>query len=287
LAAFFAPYVLVNRGHSRGYWDAMYLIPTPAGWLTPPPGVAWSEAARSVLPAVQYECWLFPGVGVAGWVLATAGWAWAARKAPDRPAAWPLVAACLVSAAAWSVLCLRLYQASPWAVIQAVPGAGAIRCVSRVVLLVDLFALLAAAVWLTHALGRVPNPRVRATVFAALAAVVAAEQVGHEPKQLRRTDYYAEVDQFAARLRGAEVGYVLPRPGVDLEFEEVFAMWAGLRANVPVVNGYSGRIPDGYPLVEPADPDAAVRAWLAGRFHGRVTVVDRADPASRREIRID
>jgi hypothetical protein len=236
---------------------------------------------------VQYECWLFPGVGVAGLVLAAAGWVWAARKAPDRPAAWPLVAACLAAAGVWALLCLRLYQASPWAVIQVVPGAGAIRCVSRVVLVVDLFALLAAAVWLTHALGRGPSPWVRAAVFAALAAVVAAEQVGHEPKQLRRADYYPEVDRVADGLRGAEVGYVPPRPGYDQEFEDVFAMWVGLRANVPVVNGYSGRIPDGYPLVEPADPDAALRAWLTGRFHGRVTVLDRADPTSRREIRID
>jgi hypothetical protein len=88
-------------------------------------------------------------------------------------------------------------------------------------------------------------------------------------------------------MRGAEVGYVVPRPGVDPEFEEVFAMWVGLRANVPVANGYSGRIPDGYPLVEAADPDAALRAWLGGRARGPVTVLDRADPARRREIRLD
>lgn len=287
MAAFFAPYVLVNRGHSRGYWDAAYLIPTPAAWLTPPPGAAWAETARAVLPDVPYECWLFPGVGVAGLVLAATAWAVAVRSAPDRPAAWPLVAACLVAAGVWFVLCLRLGVASPWAVIQVVPGAGAIRCVSRVVLLIDLFALLAAAVWLTHVLGRVRSKWRRAGAYAAVAAVVVAEQLGHTPMTMRRADYYPEVDRVAAGLRGADVGYVVPRPGAGVEAEEVFAMWAGLRANVPVANGYSGRTPDDYPLAEAADPDAAVRAWLAGKVRGRVVILDRADPTRRREVVIE
>ncbi len=297
MAAFFAPYVVVNRGHSRGYWDTADLIPTPAAWLTPPPGAAWAETARAVLPPVSFECWLFPGVGLAALVCAAAGWAWAVRRAPDRPAAWPLVAAALTTAAVWFLVCLRFDAVSLWAVVRAVPGGGAIRCVSRVVLLIDLFALLAAAVWLTHVLGRVRNRWLRGAAFAAVAGAIVAEQAGHiphaaaEPLVVWRADFYPEVDRYAALLRGGDVGYVVPRWQHRQEYEDVFAMWVGLRAGVPVVNGYSGRTPDGYPLVEPTDPDAAVRAWLTGKFRGRVVIVERthpgAPPGPRREILIE
>lgn len=286
LAAFFLPYVLVNRGHARGYWDAAYLIPTPAAWLTPPPGVAWADTARAVLPEVSFECWLFPGVGGAAVVLAAAAWVLRYRRAAERPAAWPLVAACLGAAAVWAALCLRIGLLSPWMAVQAVPGAGAIRCVSRVVVVVDLFALLGAAVWLTHALGRLAPAR-RAAAFAAVAAVVVAEQVGHAPYLSRRADFYPEVERVAESLRGADVGYVVPRAGRPIEHEEVFAMWAGLKAGVPVVNGYSGRTPAAYPLTDAPDPDAALRAWLAGKVRGRVVVIDRADPARRRELWVE
>jgi hypothetical protein len=105
-----------------------------------------------------------------------------------------------------------------------------------------------------------------------------------------RAEYHAAVDRWAGRLRGADAGYVVPRPDYRQEFEEVFTMWAGLRANVPVVNGYSGREPSGYPLgvfSDVPDPDAAVRAWLTGRFRGRVVVIDGADPTARRELLIE
>ncbi|HEX4606982.1 MAG TPA: hypothetical protein VH092_02130 [Urbifossiella sp.] len=287
MAAFFAPYVLVNRGHSRDYGENLELIPTPASWLTPPPGAAWAETARSVLPPVSFECWLFPGMTVASLVCVAGGWACVVRRSPTRPAAWPLVAASLVTAGVWLILCLRLDVVSAWAVVRAVPGGGAIRCVSRVVLVVDLFALLAAAVWLTHALGRVPNRWLRGAAVAVVAVAAVAEQAGHTPLAMRRADFYPAVDRYATALRGGDAGYVVPRPDYRQEYEDVFAMWVGLRAGVPVVNGYSGRHPDGYPLLAPADPDAAVRAWLTGRFRGRVVVINRADPARRREVVVE
>ncbi|QDU18553.1 hypothetical protein [Urbifossiella limnaea] len=286
LAAFFAPYLLVNRGYSRAYFDTLYLTPSAAGWLTPAKGTLWSGPAEAVLPVVSFECWLFPGFAAVA-LLVAAGW-WVRREphAPGRP----LAAACLVTAVVWAVLCSRVGSTSPWALVQYVPGAGAIRCVSRVVLLVDLFAALAVAVWLTHALGRLGGRWRAAAAVAGLVVVVGAEQLGHEPPLTLRADYYPAVDLWAERLRGADAAYVVPRPGFSQEYEEVFAMWVGLRANVPVVNGYSGRHPAGFPLeyaAEVTDPDATVRDWLTGRFRGRVVVIDRADPGRRRELVIE
>ena len=57
---------------------------------------------------------------------------------------------------------------------------------------------------------------------------------------------------------------------------EVFAMWVGLKANVPVVNGYSGRVPGGdiYPGYGVVVTDDMLRKWFDGRFHGKVAIVD-------------
>jgi hypothetical protein len=64
-------------------------------------------------------------------------------------------------------------------------------------------------------------------------------------------------------------------------------MWAGLRANVPVVNGYSGRTPPGYPFPDREDIDPALRDWLTGRFRGRVAVLDPRDPERVRYLQIE
>jgi hypothetical protein len=155
-----------------------------------------------------------------------------------------------------------------------------------VILVVDLFALLAATRALTPLLARL-RPGRRGLAVAALAAVVAAEQAGYVRPGFWSHEYYGLADRYAADLRGAEVGYVLSHPDARHEHSHVFAMWIGLRANVPVVNGYSGRNPDGYPLTDPDDPDAALREWLRGKYRGRVVVLERGDPPVRRELVID
>jgi hypothetical protein len=279
MAAFFTPYLLVNRGLTRTYGEAKYLIPDAAAWFTPPINAAWFDTARGVLPEVSFECCLFHGFAATALFVAVVTWVVRTRRAPGRPENWPLAAACLLTAAVWIVLCFRVDEASIWAGVMYVPGAGAIRCVSRVVLVLDLFGLVAGSVWLTHALAAVRAPT-RAAAVAAVLVLVGAEQVTHTPPTIPRAEYYADVDRWADRIRGADAAYLIPAPKLQREVEEVLAMWAGLRANVPVVNGYSGRAPLDFPLVIPAavgDHSSAVRQWLTGKFRGRVIVIDRED----------
>ncbi len=69
-------------------------------------------------------------------------------------------------------------------------------------------------------------------------------------------------------------------------YGDVLGMWAGLRANVPVVNGYSGRWPNGYPSADVMSDDD-LRAWL-GRsgFRGRVAVVNPSEPDRVRWVEV-
>jgi hypothetical protein len=69
-------------------------------------------------------------------------------------------------------------------------------------------------------------------------------------------------------------------------YGEVFGMWVGLRANVPVLNGYSGRAPTGFPPMG-ALSDQQIRDWLHGKFRGRVRVIDTLSPLPPREVVVE
>jgi hypothetical protein len=222
---------------------------------------------------------LFSGFGLYLLVLAAGLHAPASRFTRDRPRELDLVAACMLTAAIWILLTLDWgYGASGWWLVRLAPGGQAIRCVARVYLVVYLFGTLGALVWLNAVTARLRGRWVRTAVLLAVAGPVVFEQTGCEPRCMTKADFYPQADRTAEDLRGADIGYVVPVGfGRFQLYGDVIGMWAGLRANVPVVNGYSGRYPDGYELYRP-DVDTALREWLAGRFRGRVAVVDPHPP---------
>ena len=60
--------------------------------------------------------------------------------------------------------------------------------------------------------------------------------------------FYARAHQIAHEIEGADAAYGASRlPCAEYELQ-LQMMWAGLYANVPVVNGYSGRQPNRYPF---------------------------------------
>jgi hypothetical protein len=290
--AFFVPYLLANRGMTREYYECAQMIPRLEAWFTGPPGGVWTGVVPHPYGAVHFECYLSIGFGVLAVGLAAAVHLW--RMPRPRPPALVFATAGLLTAFVWFVLTLNVGSPtegwSAWWVLRFIPGGQAIRVVSRVFVIVYLFGGLGAMVWLTHVLGRLSADMAFAMVVA-LSAFVAWEQTGFHHVGFDRDAYYAEVDRFADELRGAEVGYVIPRarpyPDKDTEiYADVLAMWAGLRANVPVVNGYSGRYPPKYD-VSSADLDRTLRAWLAGKFRGTLTVIDPDRPGERRTLVFD
>ena len=286
----FVPYMVVNADVSRAYEDCYHLMPTPAAWLTGPPGTTWDatlgpratdldQPAPGLRPWVSAECWLFCGFGLYGLLLAASIHLILSRSR-HRPE-FALVAAALLTSAIWVVLTLtpREEGHSLWELVRFIPGATAIRCVSRVYLVVYLFGTLAALVWLARVTETLRQP-VRFAFLGLISLAIGYEQMGFPPQSFDQKDFYGLVDRAAERVPGADALYVQPRytdttgyvsSGV---FGEVFAMWVGLRANVPVINGYSGRIPAGdYPW-HPDVSDSDLVKWLSGRFHGRLVILD-------------
>jgi hypothetical protein len=286
LLAFFVPYFVANRGVVRGYEECVDLIPTAAGWLAGQPGSRWYETIRPYRRGLGDEGYLFCGFALYMLILAAAIHAWVHRRDPDRPWELAFAGAALLTAGIWVVLTLNVYGgASGWYVVRFVPGGQAVRCVTRVYVLVYLFADLAVILWLKLVLDRTRRWVQVVVVLAAVAAVF--EQTGFEPGSFATADVYPLCDKLAEGLRGADAGYVLPRPRPFRLHGDLLGMWAGLRANVPVVNGYSGRYPDNYPFDDLARADEELRVWLGGRFRGRVAVIDPVRPDEVRYVRIE
>ena len=214
----------------------------------------------------------------------------------SRPAVWPVAAASLFTALVWVLLTLTTSQEgeSLWRIVRLIPGGGAIRVVTRVYVIVYLFGTIGILLWLQWLLDRVPQPATRTAVLVPLLALLAWEQTGFEQESFERRDFYPYVEQIADELRGAEAGYVVPRYVDGKEkvsvgpYGEVFAMWAGMRANVPVLNGYSGRGPRDFPQPPTgALSDDDIREWLRGKFRGTVRVIDSEAPGQARYIVIE
>ncbi|MCI0705789.1 MAG: hypothetical protein L0241_32410 [Planctomycetia bacterium] len=297
LVGLFVPYLVVNWGIARWYEECYGTLPTLSAWITGPPGSRWLEATAPYRNEVTLECWLFSGFTIYALMLAALIHLPLMRR-ESRPALWPVAAASMVTVVVWWVLTLAEAPdgESLWRVARLIPGGQAIRCVSRVYVVVYLFGSIGALAWLTMLIDRIQREWVRFAILLPIVAALIFEQTGYKQPSFARKDFYPIVDQTAESLRGAEVGYVVPlyrdttgklAYGAD---GDVFAMWVGLRAGVPVVNGYSGRSPDHFPRLEHpyySFTDDQLRAWLKGKYRGSVRVVDALKPGEVRYVVIE
>jgi hypothetical protein len=293
MLALFVPYMVVNFGIGRDYSETYSLMPTPSAWITGPPDSMWTITTSPYRVPVYLECRLFCGFTIYALMLASAV-SPLFYKRDEWPAERVIISAAILTALLWVVLTLTPHEKgeSLWRVVRYLPGGLAIRCVSRVYLLVYLFGSVAALTWLAHVTQRIRAAWLRYAVQALVIGAMMFEQTQYQQASFERKSFYPLVDAAAKDMQGAEAGYVNPRY-FDTRGEmhygpagEVFAMWVGLRANVPVVNGYSGRTPTGYPPFGP-QTDAQVHNWLKGQFRGKVRIVDSETPGQVREVVVE
>lgn len=270
-----APHIFANRDTARSYAECVPHLPTVWSWLAAPPGGWWYATVKEFRPGVSGEATLFSGF--AGLFAAAAGLYFGWRT--KHPFALAATAAALVL-----VLLTADWTAdgfSAWVAVRHFPGGSAIRVVGRVYVPVYLFATLGGFCGVAAGLGRVRAAWLRHALAAAVLAAVVFEQTSYPHAEFRADSFYEPVDECAALLKGHDAGMFLPTVGPETLYSELIGMWAGLRANVPVVNGYSGRLPPGYP--EHGDwTDDDLRGWLRGKFRGTVAIID---PAKRELVR--
>jgi hypothetical protein len=286
LALAYIPYYVVNWGMSRSYSDCIASLPTPEAWLACLPGSVWDSTVGPLREKSPPECWLFCGFGLdALMVLGVVCSLVNLVRRTWRPDSGLMLAA-LLTAAVWVLLTLNMGpdDFSLWKGVRVIPGATAIRIIGRVHNVVYLFGILGGLMWLARVTESL-RPSVRDLVVGLVAIVCIAEQFGYTPPSFKKREFYPIADRTAAELRKGDIGYVIPRytdsDGVSVTepvFGEVMGMWCGLRANVPVVNGYGSRVPDatflGVVFANDAERPQRLREWLQGKFRGKVAIVN-------------
>jgi hypothetical protein len=268
-----APQIAANigGGHVRGYEETIEFMPKATSWITPPPRWHWQESLGHLQKTVCDECYLFSGAGFFALLLVSLAPSVLCRS--ERQAAW-LAGSCGASAVLLA-LCVVDWGdgANAWWFVRFLPGGLAVRAIGRMYLAVYLFTALGGCLGAAAILREYRIPPI-AILLPALPMVW--EQTGFEALSFEAASVEARIDPVAELMRGSDVAYL--RATTDLRWDvhgQLLAMWAGHRAGVPVINGYTGRWPTDY-KTEADWTDDDLRTWLGPAFRGRIAIVDPA-----------
>jgi hypothetical protein len=278
----FRPYLQAGAELGLRDWPTVELfLPRWKSWLSVPPG-SWYAGRLNFFPPgtpVVWEHYLFAGLVFMALALFAAGHLLRRRaEARQQP---PLALACWGTAFALVALSLYLPRFALrgghlvkidqgwslwWGVYHLVPGAAAIRAVGRISIMVYLTLAVAVCCGVEAAARRSRLRRpVQAAVFSLLLAAAVVEQVQSHLPAFPSSRFTADVAEIRARMpHGCKMAYVSLCPAKGFLLSQVEAMWVGLEAGVPVVNGYSGNFPPGYPDPAVIPTPEVLRGWSGG-----------------------
>ncbi len=257
----------------RSYGEVRGMLPRVESWFFMGPTTWWygwmSNSLYRKLPA-PYEHQI--GMGLLTPVVVLTGLFWSRHRRSVR----------ITFGTTVTVMFLATYirwfgLPEPWrAVYAVVPGAGAIRAVARIGMLLLIPASLGLALFLERMLcaGR---PFMTAAALAVASACILEQ--GHTTPSYDKRAVRAEVARLAGKIDPACEAFFYAPSGRDPVWwkPSIDAMWAGLAAGKPAINGNSGNnVPPGWLAIHTAlfsgpAPDQrrlarAVAAWL--RFYG-------------------
>lgn len=260
----------------RPYASLSEFIPTPWSWLSLGRD-NWVYGAIMRAPAFAARMPREQELGLGLVTTALAAWGLLARRRH------PLAALSLATALTIVVIATRVPGGHTlWTyVFLWVPGASALRAVSRIGIMLLLPAAIGVAMFIDHARAREWRT---AALVAALAVML---EQGQEPQVYGKSAARAAEARVASLVPSACEAFVYtPRHARRMTWQyQVDGMWAGLERGIPTVNGYSGNAPPGWMLRqirldEPgaeARVDAALAAWRA-RWGSRLPPLCRLTP---------
>jgi hypothetical protein len=150
-----------------------------------------------------------------------------------------------------------------WRIIyKVIPGASAIRIVSRIALIVLPCFIIAGFIGLNNwmrRLDRQKNLQVALLILITTFGML-EQRIGASPLSILDYDrsrvqaYAAQMDLNKLIQQYCQVAYISPinsdmprkTPLIEIPYSHLDAMWAGVAANRPVINGYSGFSPPGF-----------------------------------------
>jgi hypothetical protein len=226
---------------------------------------------------------LFQGFGALS-VMAVGGWYAVRRRFDGRG-----IALCGVGTALTLFLLVTKwgYDVSLWYVVHSVvPGANAFRAVGRLAFVVYLFGFIGGAVGFQACIDeRFPNRR--RWVFAGVLALVVVEQFIPNPDSFVKSEQgYSQAEALVPAMRGADVAYVVYDESMPDYRHHIAAMFGGMWARVPTINGYSGTQPKDFPAYTYQPSLEELIAVLGPDWRGKLVVIEWGPPIRRRVYQV-
>jgi len=298
LAPFLALHAPVALEYGFREWSTVDAsLPRPSSYLLMGNSFLWRAASNRLAYRVQlplsWEQHL--GLGIIGNVALVTSFAWSVLqlaigeptslvqpRTPDGRRQIVMLA-CLGSLSLF-VLTLRIGDASPWRwVWEFLPGAAAIRTVSRYVLVSSLGVSLFLAYAIDVAIARLAaarslTRRLGAIALAVMAFGLVAEQVGG-PSSFDRSSSESRVAGLVEALKAHPECSVFAIPPADRGVWggplQVDAMLASIETGRPTVNGYTSWAPRGWRLWDLTNPEYAklVAEWSTSNGLGEVCML--------------
>lgn len=235
----------------RPYAEVDSMLPRLSSWFAVPPGTLWSPLLGSVsqgLPNLG-EHYMFSGftlILLAGISIYTIFYL--KKEIPSERSL--LVKSCLLVFITIFILSLRLpFGLSLWNIVyEVVPGASVIRAVTRIWTIAYFYLLIAVIVWLDSFLkNKYFTKKAYLLIVSIVFLIVVSEQFRLNLPSFEKAGIIKTQSAISELIKDkCDVAYLALNPENPFYVDQLSAMWAGIQANIPVVNGYSGNVPPGY-----------------------------------------
>ncbi|MFB2773086.1 hypothetical protein ACE1AT_28010 [Pelatocladus sp. BLCC-F211] len=279
MLALLAPYLQIQKiVGGRDYTEIDTMLPRLSSWFLPASNSLWwtvfSENSKNISAPGEHQ--LFSGFLIIFLtVLSIYTLKYRKNIILDSERSL-LIKSCLFVALTIFSVTLRLPNGwSLWAIIYKVlPGASVIRAVTRICLIFYFFLLVAVTLCLDSWQSKVLNRRLCAITISLLSFGCVLEQIIISPPSFAIAPLKEEVAQIRKLMKkDCDVAYVTLKTEKLFIESQVSAMWAGLKANVPVINGYSGNVPPDYGDMSYSMDTAKVIKWLGEDTKGRLCII--------------
>ncbi len=302
----FLPYLKINHTFGgRSFQEVETMLPRLSSWFFPPAGTLWDFLRPGILQnlPMPWEHQLFIGIIFS---LLTGFSIYCLRfqaNAINRERSL-LIKVCLTTALILFILSLSVADWSLWRIVYTIiPGATAIRSVTRIGLVIDFYLIIATLVCFDSFIKTMIRTRKsRITIAALICLAGILEQISFDLPSfekspllaaesevqtlissdcsaayisMSRTTFPVEssIQKFYATWSSPEKD-VLPSPSDTFsDFQQTAAMWIGIKSGVPVINGRSGFLPQNYPNPYAPPKIAELIQWLGDRYQGTLCFV--------------
>jgi hypothetical protein len=280
----FLPYLRMSRIiGNRPYEEVASMLPRITSWFLPHPNSIWWGLFASIAertPAVG-EHYLFLGfVAVSLIGIAIYRFRSLTNSLPAEHAL--LVRACFATCLILFVLSLSVFDHSLWWFIYKIfPGATSMRAMTRIAFVLYFYLLLSTFICINTLFSQTfRQVKLRNAIALILLLLSIPEQLIWLPRQFDRRPVLAIETELRELMRqNCSIAYVSHHPDEPVYSQEMRAMWAGIRTNTPVINGYSGASPPGLAIWKNIELPGLLK-WLydttQGEIKGNLCVIQSA-----------